>query len=163
MLECNKVLKATHITHHTLVGVLGNTFPRKGGNCFGVALEDGRDVQIVNFILENLQELLKRGLKWPIKVELLTEHEGIVIDERIPDNWYNDAYCSVCTPFEFLNHCQKKKHERAIARGDIKIHVALDGTRWTSHNVKPNPIFDYVNANQPEETKSPIKVVLEKV
>lgn len=59
-------MKATHITSRTMIGVNMEKFPVKRGNCFSVKTEEGHEYRIVNFSVENLEELNHRGVKFPI-------------------------------------------------------------------------------------------------
>jgi len=113
-----KTFNAIRIAGQTLVGSFGE-FPRKGGNCFSIENEDDKEYRILNFKIENLEELIRRGeLSWPIKCESLSEYSAVVNDGRIPDDWYMDHFCEVCTPLDLLPLPQRLKHLRDIQRGD---------------------------------------------
>jgi len=138
-MECYRIENATAIGGQRLVGVDMSSYPIKKGNCFDVKVGE-EYVGIVNFGAENLRELVKRGLTWPIKIKRLASNVGLIVDERIPDHWYQDRYCEVCTPEAFLNHFQLMRRERAVARGDREI---LPGG-YVRSRIGPNPVFDYV-------------------
>ena len=112
-----KSFNAIRITGQTLVGSSGS-FPRKFGNCFSIEAENGKNYRILNFKVENIKELIKRKvLSWPIKCESLSEHSAVINDGRIPDDWYMDRFCEVCTPIDLLPLPQRLKHLRDIQRG----------------------------------------------
>lgn len=108
---------AVQITEHTLVGV-GDQRPTAGrGNCFSVKSDEGKYYRIVNFGLENLEHLLEKGLKWPVKCRALGERTAIVHDGRIGERWYNDWYCTICCPQSLLPVNQRQREEREVMRG----------------------------------------------
>jgi hypothetical protein len=109
---------AIKITLQTLVGTVEKDFPREHGNCFTVETDTGKNYCIVNFYIENLEEAVKRGIFWPIKILALDDGTGIIMDERIPENWYRDDYCECCCPRALLPHNQIMSHLRAEARGE---------------------------------------------
>lgn len=94
---------ATKVLGHTMVGYYPSAFPLRGrgGNCFDFAI-DGEPVRILNFGLENLHELQRRGLTFPIKCVRLSKHHAVVCDGRIGERWYSDEFCPVCTPKQLL-------------------------------------------------------------
>ena len=105
-----ETIEATKIGLVTLIGA----YPNKetgiydtGGNCFSVGTKDG-EVRIVNFYHENLEILLNSNIiAFPIKIHLLCEGIGVIHDERIPDEFYNNRFCSVCCPEEYLPYPQR--------------------------------------------------------
>jgi hypothetical protein len=104
----------------TLVGYFG-PFPRAHGNCFDAVADNGKAYRIVNFGHENLKELLRRGLKYPVKIRVLVDgkrRRAIIHDERIGDAWYSEQWCDGCCPDEFLPIQQRLVHERQEARGE---------------------------------------------
>ncbi len=112
-----KSFNAIRTTSQTLVGSSGS-FPRKFGNCFSVESEDGYSYRILNFKIENLEELTRRGeLSWPIKCEALSARSAVINVGRIPDDWYMDHFCEVCTPLDLLPLPQRLKQLRDIQRG----------------------------------------------
>jgi hypothetical protein len=120
---------AVRIGMRTMVGYWTEKYPipDNGGNCFSVELEDGPSVRILNFGLENLEELMRRGLKFPLKVAVLSEGYGVVCDGRIGERWYATEFCAVCTPISMLPIPQRLKTLRQIERGEVterlvKIH-----------------------------------------
>lgn len=113
-----KSFNAIRDTGQTLVGSFGD-FPRKFGNCFSVEDEDGKNYRILNFKIENIKELVRRGeLSWPIKCEALGEHSAVINDGRIPDDWYMDHFCETCTPLDLLPLPQRLQQLRDIQRGN---------------------------------------------
>lgn len=117
-LDAAPVIEATRVAETTLVGTLSNSFPLPSGNCFGVEASDGKGYRILNFVYENLQELLKRGMiSFPIKILVLAEHNAVLHDDRIPDDWYLRDFCESCTPCCLLPLHQRLRQLRAIARG----------------------------------------------
>ena len=113
-------LYARGLGFQTLIGSHGK-YPREFGNCFSVWVRDfgeHRYLRIVNFILENLEELQRRGLTWPIRIREVDNEHATICDERILDEWYRDDYCEVCTPHPLLPATQRDRHVRAMLRGD---------------------------------------------
>lgn len=109
---------AVHITSQTLLGVPNGPYPlESGGNCFSVECDDGNVYRIVNFVLENLKEAVRRGVPWPIKVRPISESFAVVHDERIPDDWYRNRWCETCCPESLLPVTQQLQHERHEACG----------------------------------------------
>lgn len=118
MIDFNKTVKANAITSITLVGYINTKFPRKHGNCFSVRAETG-EYRIINFNHENLEELLRtKVVSFPFTIIPL-EHSktAMIADERIPNEWYNDNFCSSCTPIEHLPPVQRLKQVLDIKRG----------------------------------------------
>ena len=113
-----KEVQATAVLGHTLVGYSTDTFPisGRGGNCFSVATNDGR-LRILNFGYENLEELQRQGLSWPLKCIKLDEGLGVVADNRIGDRWYSATFCEACTPRNWLPTPQRLRQLREIDRG----------------------------------------------
>ena len=113
---------ATAIGMQTLVGSYGE-FPRSGGNCFSMEVTGfERHLHVANFYVENLEELLERGVvSYPIKVHVIGEGQCVIQDERIEDEWYRKEFCSICTPNELLPLPQRLKFAREIDRGDVEI------------------------------------------
>ena len=95
----------------TLVGP-DNKLPHKFGNCFSLIDGEGKEHRVVNFLYENLIECQKRFNLTDINVEVLPKSENIWIikDERITKEWYNEKYCTVCTPIRMLPFEQRKEY-----------------------------------------------------
>jgi hypothetical protein len=92
------VLKAEVITSQTLIGYSLGPYPMKRGNCFSVEVDGGGEYRVVNFGLENLREMIARGMiSWPIDIQLLNTTRAVMADPRIPAEWYSD-YCLTCWP-----------------------------------------------------------------
>ena len=118
--ECN-IINAVRVTTTTLVGYDRKAkFPIDRGNCFSMQAEDGTDYRIVNFIHENLEEAIRLGITYPIKIQPLAKESAvaIIIDERIPDAWYSVRYCECCCPDVLLPHPQRMAHKRQEIRGE---------------------------------------------
>lgn len=97
----------------TLVGYsTKNGFPIQGGNCFDLIDVDGTNHRIVNFGFENLNEWIKRTGQTDIKVRCILKSEKLweICDDRIPNDWYNKEYCTVCTPLRMLPFDQRKEY-----------------------------------------------------
>lgn len=109
---------ATGVESVTLVGYGGGEFPLKRGNCFSVSLQEGGWAQILNFNHENLCNLLAEKLiTFPIKVYMLSERHGLFCDSRIPDDYYSEELCTVCTPKALLPAPQRVKQLVQIQKG----------------------------------------------
>jgi hypothetical protein len=128
-------MNALEINGHTLVGVRG-TPPHEYGNCFSVIADDDRVYQILNFVYENLEELLQRGLTFPIEIRNLSEYHAVIDDIRIGDRWYRKYFCTVCTPEELLPLPQKLVCERAYRLGSRKRKGS-----WIEYNNDIKPQF----------------------
>lgn len=121
-----KTVKAICIEGHTLIGSYGD-FPRSSGNCFTVKGKNGKNYRIVNFIYENLMELEKQGLTWPVEIEVLEENIAVINDPRVADRWYLSKFCEVCCPESLLPVPQLLQHKRMELRGERR---TKDG--WTT-------------------------------
>lgn len=123
------VFQAKYIEYHTLVGFGRAEFPRSRGNCFSVKSYDGRSYNIVNFGHENLKELERRGLKFPIRCTALTGEIALLDDPRIGERWYCARYCEVCCPKDLLPASQLDAPRRDILRGirtECKTYAAIN-------------------------------------
>ena len=109
-------LDATAITWGTCLMVVGDNYPLPSGNCFGVQTEKG-EFRIVNFVLENLEEAIRRGITFPIKIHPIDDWTAVIHDERIPDNWYKSRWCEICCPENLLPIPQRLEHDRQIKTG----------------------------------------------
>jgi len=112
-------MKATAITSHTLVGIQKSDFPLKRGNCFSMRTQDNDEYRIVNFSVENLEWLMERGLTFPIEIDPLDaiHHAAVIIDPRIPDEFFDMTFCEVCCPKELLPQPQKLRIARQVKQG----------------------------------------------
>ena len=88
-----KIKLAIQISRQTLVGPDEPPYPIERGNCFSVQTLDGKFYMIVNFVVENLKEIVKRDVPWPICIRELSEGVAVVEDERIPKEWYRKSWC----------------------------------------------------------------------
>lgn len=150
MIEYNMQYKdvfCDQITFITLVGVIIKEYPLEGGrgNCFGMlSKETGKDYKIVNFSYQNLKQLIKRGLTFPIHCLELNDKTAIIHDQRIDPLWYKTKWCEVCCPKELLPIPQQLAHKRSEAAGiqRIKKYSKSDETimRTTISLSKNEPI-----------------------
>lgn len=120
-IDVSKYLLATKMDSQTLVGYFNEDFPREHGNCFGLHVAGDREFRIVNFNAENLQELLKRGLTYPIKIVPIAKNRAIIHDERIPHDWYQSRWCECCCPDDLLPLPQQLKHHRQELTGERRV------------------------------------------
>jgi hypothetical protein len=128
---------ATKINSTTLVGI-GGCYPLKAGNCFSVIAEN-KVYKILNFIYENLIHLINNNIiDFPIKIHLLDEKHAIIIDEKIPDDYFADNFCTTCSPYKLLPITQQIKYWRDVERGLIK-EVKKDDMILIIKTIKPKP------------------------
>lgn len=86
----------TDIGCQTCIGSFGD-FPRTMGNCFDLISPEGQGIRILNFKLENFEELIRQGvLSLPVRILIVDGRHGVISDPRVPPDWYGD-YCSGCT------------------------------------------------------------------
>lgn len=120
-----EIKNAIKVTTVTLVGFLYNDeYPHSHGNCFSVYTDDNHEFRIVNFNHENFEEAIKRGVSFPIKIGILSQYIAIIHDERIPDNWYSNTFCTICCRDNLLPSLQKFAHDRQEKRGE---RITKDG------------------------------------
>lgn len=113
--------QALEITWQTCVG---------GANCFSVRVEGGKEYRVVNFKVnkgydgrKGLDELIAEGLlSWPVKIAVLGLRVCAINDPRIPEEHYQDHFCTVCCPMELLPVGQRLETSRRIADGTTKFH-----------------------------------------
>lgn len=97
----------------TLVGVCSKDFPIDWGNCFSVIASDDRHYRILNFVWENLKNLIEqKGLTYPIEINVIRDGYAIITDERIGKEWYRNEYCRSCCPNDLLSVEQRDKIKR---------------------------------------------------
>ena len=125
------LFKALQVRSHTLVGVDTSGFPVRRGNCFSVEGDDGQEYRVVNFAFENLEELQRRGLRFPIQCENLGRNRAIVQDPRIGERWYADRYCEVCCPNEMLPCNQRDVYRRQEMSGERSSFGGCTTIRFT--------------------------------
>lgn len=104
-------MKATEFGMVKTVGGIyaSDEFPRDGGNCFRVHVDDPElnqegglfGIKVVNCRHENLEELIRRGeLDFPICVQKIKMADGQtavdIVDSRIPTDWLTDRVCGSC-------------------------------------------------------------------
>jgi hypothetical protein len=118
-LEVGELLDAGGVTTCTLVGHIyrDDDYPRPRGNCFRVHVPGDGEYRIVNFSYENIQEAVRRGVSWPIKVLPVGKGVAVIHDVRIPNEWYDSLWCEVCCPRRFLPAPQRLPQLIDIARG----------------------------------------------
>ena len=131
-MEPNDLFMVRQLGMQTLVGGGKKERPDSSGNCFSVHVNEvtredfiaGKvdEYRIVNFNVENLNALLKLGLKWPIQCKFLGGRTAIIHDPRIGERWYDKRFCEVCCPKEFLPVPQLQSQEREVMRGFRKEH-----------------------------------------
>lgn len=139
-IDFNNILEAQRVTGCTLIGVLRNKFPLPHrGNCFSVATKR-REFRIVNFYLENLEELIKRGLNFPVKIIPICKSMAIIHDERIPAEWYNLEWCETCCRSELLPIPQRLIHDLEIKQG-VRTIIKVKGATCISINQRKKPIL----------------------
>ena len=108
-------LKATGVAGYSLLGC-DELLPHKRGNCFSVEAEGG-NYRIVNFVHENLEELIEAGLTYPIGIRVLAGNIAVIHDKRIPSEWYRSEFCEVCCPRSLLPLPQTLRQEREVRQG----------------------------------------------
>lgn len=86
--------------------------PAKWGNCFDLIDESGKYHRVVNFNVENFNAIVKKLNLEEINVEFIpkSSHLWEIKDDRIPQEWYSEAYCTVCTPMRMLPFEQRKEY-----------------------------------------------------
>lgn len=122
----------------TLVEFLGD-YPRESGNCFSLLTEEDAYVKILNFNHENLKKLIDDGVvSFPIIISKLSEYKAVIVDGRIPDEWYSNKFCEVCTPDDLLPLPQKIKHQLEIDRGNrVETNIEINGEKFKQITIKP--------------------------
>jgi len=115
--EVENVLNAVRVTSSTLIGVSKDKYPLTHGNCFSVLADDGKEYNVVNFVYENLKEVCRRGILFPISIRALSDRVAVLHDARIPDEWYSVRFCEICCPISILPLPQRLAHERQKMTG----------------------------------------------
>jgi len=79
------------------------------GNCFS-ALNNKDHFAIVNMSIENLEYLLEQKIvEFPIRVLVVKDtKDAFIVDERIPEDFYREDYCSSCPSKNYNNIFDKK-------------------------------------------------------
>lgn len=138
----DNIINATEICDYRLMGFFGE-FPREHGNCFSVSGEDNNIYDILNFHAENLKEAIKRNLvSFPIQIAPITKRHALIVDGRIPNEWYRNHLCESCTPLEFLPLNQRVNQILEIQRGNrIEGVQEINGEmiRFIKTNIKTQP------------------------
>lgn len=68
--------------------------------------DEGKAFHVVNMRLENFEGLIKQGrMDWPVEVWQLTDDHCMVIDERVPEDWFQkyNHFCTSCFPVRVQN------------------------------------------------------------
>ncbi|MFY0656166.1 MAG: hypothetical protein JXR12_05270 [Neptunomonas phycophila] len=82
-----KTVDKINITGSSLVGIMGTNFPLSHGNYFYIEV-DGREMGVINFWLENLEEAIERFKPTSFEVEIFENGGGAIITSPdIPDDW----------------------------------------------------------------------------
>ena len=142
--DCFK--QGTEIGSITLVSYFGE-FPRKYGNCFTI-LADGEYYRILNFNYENLQHLIKTDVvSYPIQISILRDQFAVIVDPRIPDEYYRNKFCTSCTPEDLLPVPQRIHQILEVQRGnrkEIPFEMGSLKGKMIKTNVKEQPDLIYV-------------------
>lgn len=118
MKTLNDLKNAIEITSMTLVGYLADKIPYEMGNCFSLKTEESNYYRILNFNLENLEHLLeKKIISFPITILPLSDSHAVIVDSRIPNEFYSNRFCETCTPRELLPMPQRIKQLLQIQKG----------------------------------------------
>ena len=128
----------------TLVGYINRGFPMKGGNCFSIQHE-GVYKRVVNFGYENLMEAVNRFSLHEdgVNVEVVPKSEGrilIIDDERIPQDWYFEKWCTTCCPARLLPYEMRRKHFADLRARGATWKKAGNGLVIQSVPMKAGPI-----------------------
>jgi hypothetical protein len=131
---------ATSVTTVTLVGFIKNGFPMKRGNCFSMRTDNDEHYKIVNFNYENFEELLERNvIEFPVTIGVIKGNTAVMLDNRIPDEWYSDKFCTTCTPMDLLPLPQRIKQLLDIDRGvREEREIEINGKKLIMTSVKVN-------------------------
>lgn len=123
---------ATSVTTVTLVGFIKYSFPMKTDN--------DEHYRIVNFNHENLEELLeKQMIEFPITIGVVGGNVAVILDSRIPDEWYSQKFCTTCTPMDLLPLPQRIKQLLDIDRGiREEREIEINGEKLIMTSVKVN-------------------------
>lgn len=150
----NELIDTYSIGGQTLVGFWGD-YPRERGNCFSLYNNDkSKSFKVVNFNVENLEHLLATNVvRWPIKIQKLSDRHAIVKDDRIPSNYYSDNYCQVCTPLSLWPEKQLLARQAKIDSGELKIKVCDNGMIIETVTVKaaPRPLTGWTIESEEDE------------
>ena len=104
------------------------------------------------------KKLLGGGVTWPIKVHPISEHQAVIHDERIPDNWYSNGWCEICCPRDLLPIEQKLAHSRQEARGERTVTTTdIDGRSMSIVRHSPSRHPDLRTDEEKAEQDKPIK------
>lgn len=114
--------------------------PYQRGNCFDLVTEKNEYFKIVNFNHENLEYALEHKLiDFPIPMLVLSPRVAAIHDLRIPNNWYDEQFCGICTPERFLSITQQLQLKRDRETGRRQEFEAKDGLRIIKTNYGGEP------------------------
>ena len=128
---------------YSQVGVLEDNYPLSWGNYFYLMVDDvkpafmggkGREIEIVNMWYENLKHLVVKGeVSFPIKIKLLDDRCGIVVDPRVNPRFL----CEITyrAPKKFWSLTALTKRQMDIDSGVLKVHEG-DGMNIESREIK---------------------------
>jgi hypothetical protein len=95
-------MKALSVGQVSLVGILGDDFPLNYGNYFFLNCDDGKSYYVSNFYYENFTQITFRNdIQFPIEVKALNERTLMIVDERIPKDWFPSVMVSTLLEEEF--------------------------------------------------------------
>jgi len=80
-------MMALSVHGHSLIGVFKESFPVKHGNYFSINSDDGNCYNVVNILHENILELMRIGIEFPYKINVINKHDCKICDDRIPNLW----------------------------------------------------------------------------
>lgn len=122
----------------TCRGFFNKKFPFEQGNCFDIKINEDDYRRVLNFNVENFDELKRIGLS-DVNVMLLSDRHCVIHDHRIADAWYS-SFCSICTPLIFTPTDRQLRGDRQTKLGSLKNHGQV-----TSFNPNIRPEFDDPN------------------
>lgn len=125
----------------TYVGYFSKDFPMSNGNCFSIKTKE-HQYKILNFGYENLEHLLVQkqidlitDLDWPIQIHPVSDNHAVIHDDRIPHDYYDKDFCTICTPFELLPLPQQLYRARCVLTGqDVYSEPDENGIQIISSN-----------------------------
>lgn len=144
IVERDKLVEFNKVGSQTLIGVNERKFPIHRGNCFSLynSKEEESYVKIVNFYVENLEHLIKEKiLTMPVKVYMLGKTHGVILDERVPKEYYADKFCTVCCPWDLLPIDQKIEDWAEQLRGEKTVHEFFSELPALTNGGKPVKMY----------------------
>jgi len=156
-------MRAYSIGMCTLLGVIETKYPMKHGNCFDLENKDkSQSIKIVNFKLENLNYLLRNNIvSYPLEVKKLSKRYGILVDKRIPKDFFDESYCEICCPRHLLLEHQQKRIQAELDSGKRteKTIMGDDGDMLVITTIKHDTpsVIVYGKLNEITSAKGEIK------